>query len=90
MLLGEAVTVPECHCTACGHRCDTVSECGGKGRKPNAGDFTLCIRCAHVMAFDENLMLRELTGGEKELAYRDPVVLKAQSAIKAIHGIRNN
>ncbi len=39
---------------------------------PSAGDITICIKCQHVMAFDERLRLRELSEMEMAQALADP------------------
>jgi hypothetical protein len=40
--------------------CMAVEADGG----PSPGDFTVCIYCGHIMAFADDLTLRELTGDE--------------------------
>lgn len=49
---------PEQKCLACQHPLNRASSMVNDDA-PVPGDVTLCIKCAHVMVFDENLKLRE-------------------------------
>jgi hypothetical protein len=57
-------------CTNCGKVLDAanaVKESLSKRRRvvmPSPGDITVCISCGHVMAFDDDLKLRDLTAAE--------------------------
>jgi hypothetical protein len=51
------VQVPESFCPYCFIAHDTVTNTTG-GTAPDPGDFTLCIGCAGVLTFDENLQLK--------------------------------
>ena len=54
-------------CTNCGKMLDAanaVKETTSEQRRkvfPSPGDFTICIDCGHVMAFTEDLILRDPT-----------------------------
>jgi len=64
---------PPAMCLRCGHLCDAATLVG-KGGSPCPGDVTVCIACAHVMAFDKRLRLRDLTAAEiKEVKQDDKV-----------------
>lgn len=56
--------VPPSKCTACGYLCDAATCPRDDNAKPNPGDVTVCINCGHLMAFDDNLTLRNLTEAE--------------------------
>ena len=50
-------------CLACG----TVIDCASgvtTESKPKPGDITICLYCGHLMAFDNELMVRTLTDAE--------------------------
>jgi hypothetical protein len=46
--------------------------------KPRPGDVTVCWRCGHVMAFDNELQLRNLTAQEIVQIAGDPAILAIQ------------
>lgn len=79
--------MPSCRCLRCGHKFDlgTIITTEGKER-PGPGDFSLCIKCAFVMRFDENLTVRELTFDEyMELPEETRLdIVRAVGAILAI------
>ncbi len=79
MELGEDVEMPTSKCTSCGKELDGAT-CVGEDAKPNAGDFTVCIGCGHIMVFDENSMLREMTSAEVIEIAGDKRVLAVQWA----------
>jgi hypothetical protein len=76
-------------CTSCGKILD-----GGSGvvegeeaeheMRPMPGAVTVCIACGHIMAFDEQLRLRDLTDAEAIEVAGNPVVLAIQRARGAI------
>ena len=47
---------------------------------PSPGDITLCIRCGHVMAFDEGLRFRQLNDEEIKDVAGDPRIIAVQKA----------
>jgi hypothetical protein len=47
---------------------------------PSSGDFTVCIRCGHVMCFAEDLTLRDPTGAELVTIAGDWRLLAIQAA----------
>jgi hypothetical protein len=64
--------MPSDHCLGCGRRIDLAST--GKGREPRAGDLTVCYECGHLMRFDENCKLRDLSVDETLRVMRDPKI----------------
>ena len=47
---------------------------------PSPGDFTVCIGCGHVMAFDERLNLRELSDSEMRSMDSDDRIMLLKAA----------
>jgi hypothetical protein len=56
---------PRRHCPDCGHPADSATGVGTDDR-PKAGDFSVCIRCAHLYIFADDLTVRTPTGDEIE------------------------
>jgi len=61
-------------CPNCGKELN--SACGLDSEDgPSPGDFTVCIGCGYILAFTEDLGVRELTGEEAiEAAGREEIV----------------
>jgi hypothetical protein len=53
----------ESSCTNCGIVID-ASTIVGIERSPQPGNIGICMKCSHVMAYDENIKLRDLTDEE--------------------------
>jgi hypothetical protein len=79
MKVGSDRTVPESPCTACGHKLDGAT-CVGDDKMPKPGDISVCIRCGHLMAFGDDLMLRNLTNEEMHDVAGDPYIIAIQKA----------
>jgi hypothetical protein len=63
--------------------CNTPLECATDAlteATPKPGDFSICFRCGHVMAFDPGLKLRALTGAEIVELAGDQRLVKLQTA----------
>jgi hypothetical protein len=71
--------VPQARCLNCNTMLDAASDLLGDAR-PNIGDLTICIKCGHLMAFTDDLMLRELTDQEIKDYAGDPRIVKLQNA----------
>ena len=83
--VGGKHQVPTSRCTACGHDLDRATAVGdiGDDPAPERGDFTVCIRCGHIMVYGESQQLRDPTDDEiKEIA-GNPVLLAIQKARSA-------
>lgn len=52
-------------------------------RPPQPGDLAICIECAHVMAYDEDLKVRALTDDEVVEVAGDPDMVEAVNKIAA-------
>jgi hypothetical protein len=51
---GYSGQTPIRFCPVCFHKLDGVTNLQGK-EKPRTGDFTICIECANVLKFTDNL-----------------------------------
>jgi hypothetical protein len=75
-------------CTSCGEEMDATTMIEEKDRKftihedvePEPGDFTICVKCGHVMGFCSDLTLRDLTPEEQVKVAGDPRILAIQWA----------
>jgi hypothetical protein len=79
MKVGTDHRIPLSVCSACGHRFDGAT-CVGANGIPKPGDYTICIECGHLMAFADDLSLRELTSDEMHNIAGDERVLAVQRA----------
>jgi hypothetical protein len=70
-------------CPFCGYKVDHASSLDGKHR-PSEGDISLCLSCAQILIFDEDLKLREPTPEEYKEASAMEGVKKAQRVIKML------
>ena len=87
--LAESVEVrPGSQCLQCGLEltgaAGVVDSANAGVPVPSPGDFSVCIACGHVMAFDERLAVRELTAEEKRSMDEDDRVLLVQAARKRL------
>jgi hypothetical protein len=71
--------MPECACLACGKRLDRATSVDGN-HQPEMGDVTICIGCGHLMGFDDDLRLRELTDTEMVKVAGDRRIIAIQRA----------
>lgn len=81
MKLGKNRHIPSSPCTNCGKQLDgaTSVDCDAP---PDPGDMTVCIYCGHLMAFNEDLQLRDLTPAEQINVAGDERILAIQGARK--------
>lgn len=89
MRLTDSVEVrPGSQCLKCGlvltGAAGVVAEANVGVLTPSPGDFSVCIACGHVMAFDERLNVRELTNEEQRSMDEDDRVLLVQAARKRL------
>lgn len=75
--------IPKCQCPWCGHILDRAMSANPK--KPNAtprpGDVTICISCAQILVFANDLTVRASAPGEIELT---PAMRRAQQAVREL------
>jgi len=79
MIVGDPRDIPVSSCTNCGTILDAATSVGDHGI-PSEGDVTICIKCGHIMAFDSDLALRDLTGEEIVEFAGDPRIIAIQKA----------
>lgn len=79
--MGDDNKVPESACPSCGYMMDAAS-CVSRENdgRPEPGDITVCIRCGHIMAFADDLTLRDLTDEEAKAVAGDQRLLAIQKA----------
>jgi hypothetical protein len=70
---------PKCPCLSCGKKLDAASVMVGGG-EPSEGSISICLYCGHIMAFDSELRLRELSVKEIYLTAGDPRIIAIQKA----------
>lgn len=63
----KAMRLPQGRCFQCNKRLDGVEAYNGD-ELPSAGDLSICWHCGHVMAYEADLSLRELTAEEQAVA----------------------
>ena len=81
MKVGESVRIEaEPHCLECGVLLDGACVVNNETRKPEPGDVSVCIRCGHIMAFGDDMQLRQLNDAEARAVAGDPVILAIQLA----------
>ncbi len=84
MKLGDDNRVPPSACTNCGMVMDDATGVTDDDHKgdivPDPGDFTVCINCGHVMAFTNDLTLRDLTDIEIRMVAGDKRLIMIQQA----------
>lgn len=69
------LTKPSC-CSQCGEMLDGAVNVDGT--RPGPGDIGICLRCGHVMAYADDLCLRELTDAEMHMIAGEPELLWLQ------------
>lgn len=67
-------------CVSCGYVTDSATEPYAPGLSPSSGDISICLRCGHIAAFDDDLSLRELTAEEAHEVAGDKDILAIQAA----------
>jgi hypothetical protein len=74
---GPTNRIVESHCTNCGM---VVSAATGidSNAQPSPGDVTVCFECGHVMIFDDDLKVRDLTGDEIRMIAGDARIVGFQ------------
>jgi hypothetical protein len=69
------------YCSSCGKKLDAASAADGSDVRPNPGDASVCLDCGHIMAFGEDMKLRELTEDEMRGIAGDKKILQAMRLI---------
>lgn len=81
--IGRPQRLPISHCLNCDAPLDGATGVGADAQ-PNPGDATVCIYCGHIMAYDSQLNLRELTEDEIDAIAGDDRILLIQKARKRV------
>jgi hypothetical protein len=71
MKIGKPNRMPPSACTACGTKLNGATGIATDGA-PSPGDITVCLSCGHVMAYADDLTLRDLTDAEMVEIAGDP------------------
>lgn len=71
--------MPPSACLSCGGHLDAATEVFGAS-VPSPGDITICLSCGHIMAFADDLGVRELTGEEAHWVAGNKKILALQAA----------
>jgi hypothetical protein len=79
MKLGTDHHIPKSACLSCGEPLEGAT-CVGHDSAPAVGDVTICIYCGHLMAFDTDLKLRELSDEQVREMAGDGRILAVQRA----------
>ena len=74
---------PASACSSCGTFNDAATSVDGD-KKPDAGSITVCLWCGHIMAYDADLKLRELTDKEAHAVAGDKRILAIQRGRKKL------
>jgi hypothetical protein len=79
----KTTRTPRNLCLNCGKEIDaaTPTEQAHARRSPKPGDVALCLDCAHIHIFADDLTLREPTGDEIVVIAGDRDVVRAVNAI---------
>lgn len=80
---------PASNCLNCGHKLDAATavdndDADERTLVPRPGALTICIACGHLMAFDLDMTMRELTSAEMHEMAGDPRILAIQRARAAL------
>lgn len=72
-------------CPHCDYKNDGTTVLENEEASPHAGDFSVCINCAKVSAFKDDMHLRLLTEDETKLASKMSTLNRAIKIIKKLH-----
>lgn len=81
MKLGKTRRIPESKCLGCGIANDAATPVADD-HDPNPGSITICLECGYIMAYDDDLKLRELTRDEQIGIAGDERILAIQRVRK--------
>ncbi|HEY7233895.1 MAG TPA: hypothetical protein VH539_07080 [Gemmatimonadaceae bacterium] len=77
-------------CPACGTKVDDATIVfNDRKALPEPGDFTVCLYCAAVSVFDDQLRLRPPTADERREMAEDQRVLRTVAEITKFNSRRN-
>ena len=87
-MLGHTTRIEPITCPYCGLVCDASTEMqtNSPGSGPKPGDLSLCIQCAEIGRWTDELQLEKLTAEEvQEIVKLDGGVAKAMIAVRMAH-----
>ena len=73
--------IPEMRCLACDQLLNHASD-NETATAPSVGDYTYCLYCHHLMVFDKDLRLREMTVQEEIDSETDPAVAEIREFVE--------
>lgn len=76
-------------CPYCGKKHNATTSTTGD-HLPKPGDITICIECANVLLFNDDLTTRKPTDNELEEIMHFPFVVEAILSVKSLHNETNN
>jgi hypothetical protein len=75
----ESIKTPGDNCPSCGKFLDGATGIG-ESRDPRPGMVSICLYCGHIMAFTDDLRLRELNDEEIKEVAGNPAIIAIQKA----------
>jgi hypothetical protein len=72
--LGKTQRVPPSKCLNCGRVHDACTGIDG-AVTPHPGDVTICLMCGHIMSYDDDLRLVQLTAEQINMVAADPRIV---------------
>lgn len=77
---------PPSHCLDCGYAINAGSPTPDfPNASPEPGDVAICLKCAHLMVYADDLTVRALTGDEVVEVAGDPEIVRAVNAIAELN-----
>jgi hypothetical protein len=78
MILGNDRRIQPAACLQCKAVNDGATSVGEKDETPEPGNIAICSECGHIMAYDDNMQMRELTDKEMLDVAGDPRIITIQ------------
>lgn len=79
MEIGAPRRLVPSNCLSCGIETDAATSVD-EDCSPEPGDVTVCLCCGHIMSYDDDLKLRELTREQQIAVAGDQRILAVQRA----------
>ena len=79
--------VVESPCTNCHAKLNATSS-SSEEDSPNPGDITICLYCGHIMAYSDDMKLRDLTDEEVIEVAGHPDLIKNQKFVEFSNKLR--
>lgn len=73
--------IPERRCPFCDYKLDVAASVYNKKNTPKPGDISICLSCASILIFNDDLTIRKPEPGEIEIT---PEIHKIQQAIRSV------